>query len=69
MTPAKKSTEIESFLDDLLNLPKGGRKEKIEENKCVICGRKVKGFRDQLSEKEYSISGLCERCQDEAFGK
>lgn len=26
-------------------------------------------FRDQLSRDEYSISGLCQQCQDEMFGK
>lgn len=25
-------------------------------------------FRDDLSRKEYSISGLCQDCQDEVFG-
>lgn len=25
-------------------------------------------FRDELSRKEYSISGLCQDCQDEMFG-
>lgn len=26
-------------------------------------------FRDDLSRKEYSISGLCQDCQDEVFGE
>jgi len=25
-------------------------------------------FRDELSEREYQISGLCQNCQDEVFG-
>jgi hypothetical protein len=25
-------------------------------------------FRDDLSRKEYQISGMCQRCQDDIFG-
>ena len=28
---------------------------------------KVEDFKDELSVKEYKISGLCQRCQDEFF--
>lgn len=37
---------------------------------CPFCEREVKDeeFRDDLSRKEYSISGLCQQCQDEMFG-
>jgi len=28
-----------------------------------------KTFRDALSRKEYGISGLCQKCQDDVFGK
>jgi hypothetical protein len=65
--PSKKSTEIELFLDDLLNLPHGGRVKKIEGNICVICGGSADSFTDELSKKEYSISGLCQKCQDRVF--
>ena len=41
------------------------QKEKI----CVFCGKPADKFRDQLSAKEYGISGLCQVCQDEVFGK
>jgi len=34
---------------------------------CVSCGEEIKGFRDKLSVKEYRISGLCQKCQDEIF--
>jgi len=29
----------------------------------------MKSFRDALSKKEYEISGLCQQCQDNFFGK
>ena len=47
-----------------------GAKENIENNKCPMCGKEIKegDFKDQLSKKEYSISGLCQSCQDKTFG-
>jgi len=36
-------------------------------SQCVSCGKPAAHFRDQLSLKEYGISGLCQRCQDEIF--
>lgn len=39
--------------------------------KCPFCGKTVNAdeFRDELSLKEYHISGLCQECQDEMFGE
>ena len=41
----------------------------VEAGLCPFCKQEiVKGsFRDALSEKEYQISGLCQKCQDETF--
>lgn len=36
---------------------------------CPTCGEPVSEFRDELSKKEYQISGMCQSCQDEVFGK
>ncbi len=40
------------------------------EGVCPFCGVEVDedSFRDELSLKEYRISGLCQKCQDEMFG-
>ena len=41
-----------------------------EEGKCPFCGKVIDvdhEFRDELSLKEYHISGLCQSCQDEVF--
>jgi hypothetical protein len=38
-----------------------------KKNRCAWCAEPVIGFRDKKSEKEYSISGLCQKCQDEVF--
>ena len=31
---------------------------------CPTCGKRIAGFRDYLSLKEYEISGVCQNCQD-----
>ena len=42
----------------------------VERGDCPLCKRKVNKdeFRDELSRKEFEISGLCQLCQDEIFG-
>ena len=42
----------------------------VEEGKCPFCQADIQedDFKDELSKKEYSISGLCQKCQDEIFG-
>ncbi len=43
--------------------------EALEKGVCVDCKKSVEGsFKDDLSIKEYSISGLCQVCQDKVFG-
>ena len=34
---------------------------------CPTCGGPVGKFKDELSEREYRISGMCQKCQDEVF--
>lgn len=43
--------------------------ERVETGLCPFCGKKVdpKDFRDELSRKEFKISGMCQKCQDEVF--
>ena len=35
---------------------------------CTTCGKPVGKFKDKISKKEYSISGMCQKCQDSVFG-
>lgn len=35
---------------------------------CTLCKRPATDFRDELSKKEFEISGMCQDCQDEVFG-
>lgn len=43
--------------------------ERPQEHICPFCGREVDvdDFRDELSVKEFIISGLCQNCQDSLF--
>jgi len=34
---------------------------------CIICKGQINSFRDELSIREYKISGMCQDCQDETF--
>lgn len=43
--------------------------ESIREGKCPTCGRKITGFRNELSEQEYRLRGMCQDCQDAVFGR
>ncbi|MEM3192824.1 MAG: hypothetical protein QW292_12240 [Candidatus Parvarchaeota archaeon] len=35
---------------------------------CRFCGKSITKFRDEASEREYRLSGLCQECQDKMFG-
>lgn len=42
----------------------------IDQYFCPVCGKTIyqKDFKNELSIKEYTISGLCQKCQDEMLG-
>ena len=52
--------------------PEAKRQEAIMLGFCALppfgCGKPVTGFSDELSAREYKISGLCQTCQNEVFG-
>jgi len=41
----------------------------VEQGLCPFCRKPPGEFRDALSQKEFGISGLCQSCQDDFFGK
>lgn len=45
--------------------------ERFEVNECIRCKDIINfsSFRNEISKKECQISGLCQKCQDEIFGK
>jgi hypothetical protein len=48
----------------------GDEVDAVEQGKCSFCKRKVnpkKGFRDEISLREFRISGICQSCQDKTF--
>jgi len=69
VTTFRRSAELEEFLDGVAESFFGrDRKESFENNKCISCGGPATEFRDELSKKEFGISGLCQLCQDSVFG-
>jgi len=65
-----KSRQIENLIDAIIGKP-NGRIIAIKTRLCIPepigCGKSINGFRDQLSAREYDISGLCQECQDKKF--
>jgi hypothetical protein len=45
--------------------------DKVEKSLCPFCkdAVKIEDFRNELSRKEFKISGICQKCQDDFFGK
>lgn len=66
MEQSDKSKDLTDFLEAL-----AGRSTAIHNNRCINppfgCGKAIVSFRDSLSEHEYTISGLCQECQNEVF--
>ena len=61
----KKSREVEELITMLTGK---SRTDIIDRNECILCDERAGQFRDELSLKEYQISGYCQACQDEIFG-
>lgn len=43
------------------------RIELLRNGLCTTCKRYIAKFQDELSHKEYQISGMCQSCQDSVF--
>jgi len=68
MEPTNKSNAINSMLSSVFGVD---RVQTITEAFCVSCdseNNNAASFRDDLSRKEYAISGMCQSCQDDIFG-
>jgi len=64
----KRNKNLQNALDGFTKRVVNKTQEKAEKEKvCIWCGEKITGFKDELSRKEYKISGLCQKCQDETF--
>ena len=66
------ATNKDITLDDMLTSFTGkNRHQVVHEGRCMCCdstGNIATSFSDDISRKEYSISGLCQSCQDDVFG-
>lgn len=62
-TPSQKHPDLENFLEKFT-----GRTTAIKGDTCATCKGPASAFKDELSRKEYTISGMCQKCQDEIFG-
>ena len=42
---------------------------RLDNRKCPLCGEKVNisDLKDEISVREFTISGMCQNCQDEMF--
>jgi hypothetical protein len=68
MEPTNKAPAIDAMLSSIFGVD---RTSTISEGKCVSCdstGNIATSFCDDISRKEYAISGLCQSCQDDVFG-
>jgi len=63
--PSKKTPVIETFIERLTNK---NRIDTITNHECMTCETPNVNFRNELSRKEYGISGMCQDCQDKVFG-
>ena len=66
--PSQKAPSIDAMLTSVFGVD---RVKTISGGTCVSCdaeGIIASSFSDDLSRKEYSISGMCQSCQDDLFG-
>lgn len=44
-------------------------RQRVENDQCATCGKEIleSDFKDDLSKKEYTVSGMCQTCQDDIW--
>lgn len=73
----KRDKEVQEVIDDFSKKAFGISQSDAEKKGglmaiCVFCKKPVdpeKDFRNEISKKEFEISGICQICQDGVFGK
>lgn len=61
-TPTEKSSAVESVISSLFGKD---RRSYILAGKCIITGEDAGPFRDDNSRREYEISGMGQKAQDD----
>ena len=71
MEPTRKSYKLNQTLSSVFGFD---REDSIRNNQCVPppigCGRTIDPdteFKDEISRKEFCITGMCQKCQDKVF--
>ena len=41
--------------------------DRVLNGQCTLCAKPITEFANALSKKEYSISGMCQACQNDIF--
>ncbi len=62
--PTPKNPSIDALLTSITGMD---RKEQIVADRCVFCKGEAVAFDDETSKREFSISGICQTCQNEVF--
>ena len=58
------------MLDEFRKMMFPVEEERKAEGRCPFCGKKIdveNEFHDEISKREFSISGMCQSCQDDFF--
>ena len=59
---------MEDFLEKVGKIVyKRSREDCMKDEICIKCGKTAKHFVDDVSKKEYTLSGFCQICQDDFF--
>jgi hypothetical protein len=70
MTDKSEKFGIKDLLSSLIsNLYGTSRETSMKNHTCVKCKKDAIQFRDTTSVDEYTLSGWCQNCQDNFFGK
>jgi len=60
-----KNPNIDKVLTQMMGK---NRYDTVMESLCMTCDGYATEFKDEISKKEYTISGMCQDCQDNVFG-
>lgn len=67
----KRTIPMQTFTDDLTKRIYGkSNTDALSTDTCLSCNKAVtekSEFKNERSRREYTISGLCQTCQDEVF--
>ncbi|HEX6826424.1 MAG TPA: hypothetical protein VF077_08925 [Nitrospiraceae bacterium] len=62
--PTYKNPDIDRFLTGITGRD---RRKCVQEGTCMTCGQPAKEFKSELHRVEFTISGMCQVCQDAMF--